>query len=149
MPYDDGEALALTVVRNHANFDSSNARRGNWQILSSGDSDHYAILRPGPFNRSLATSRRMMAEWTTVVELWQRVKERREDALPLLEGFAMDLINQFDAANRLGDGNNVIVDSQVASGGDVLEVDRGGGSLWLKWELNVAWREKVDVTFND
>ena len=75
MTYTAGEALLLTVVQGCTGFGSTNASRANWLVLNSGKSDHYVILRPGPFGIEWISPTNYVANYTTVVELWQRYKD--------------------------------------------------------------------------
>jgi hypothetical protein len=50
--------------------------------------------------------------------------------------------------NRLGDTGNTVAIATVRSGGELQEMwGRGGGALWLKWEMIVEWKEQVTVTY--
>ena len=56
MTYLSGENLIAAKVKAHANFSAANCTQGKWEILDSGNSDHYAIIKPGE----------SMPEWITI-----------------------------------------------------------------------------------
>ena len=147
--YSDGEALALTRVQACTGFSTTNTSRANWKILNGGKSDHYAILRIGPFTQEWITPRVYKANWTTIVELWQRYKDDSTTQTNLY-GYIGNLLTGLAPYRKLGDTTNLIEDANTESAGEVLEMwtqKNGAGPQWLKWELSLKWSEEITVTF--
>ncbi len=147
MTYKAGESLILNRVQNLTSFSTENCSQGNWKILNSGKSDHYAILRPGPFERLPITITSIQSNWTTVVEVWQRYQSDSE-TLTDLQALITEVIDEIDEYRLLADTEKVVQDAVVRSAGDVLEVGpTDGAPQWLKWELIIDWKEEAEVTY--
>ena len=145
MAYSDGEALLLTVVQAMTGFDSTNTSRGNWLVLNKGKSDHYAILRPGPFRLDWSTISNHLIQWETVVEVWQRYVDDATTKTNLYARVA-DILPIMSYPN-MGD-SSVVEDSTFEGGEEPQEMwGRSGGPEWLKWEMRIKWYERTAVTF--
>jgi len=148
MSYSDGEALILTRVQACTGFSSTNTARANWKLLNQGKSDHYAIIRPGPFRGEMISATVILWRWTTVVELWQRYKDDASTQTNLY-GYMASLIAGLLPYKRLGDTTNNISDATPRSAGDVQEMWKArGGPAWLKWELVIDWQEEQTITYS-
>ena|SRR3990167_2344578 len=148
MSYTIGEALILTRVQAVSGYDSNNTSRANWLILNSGKSDHYAILRPGEFSLPWLTITRYLANWTTVIEVWQQYTTDVASRTNLYAQVAT-LLASLQTYPHLGDGaNSSILDAAITGGPEPTENwTAGGGPIWLRWNLNVLWKEEIEVTF--
>lgn len=149
MSYSTGEALLLTVVQGCTGFDSNNTSRANWLILNSGKADHYAILRPGPFDIEWISANTYQGNWITVVELWQRYKDDGSSQTNLY-GHAANLTAGIIPKRTLGGTDSTIQDATVRQANEPQEMVRGTdtGPSWLKWELIVEWKDETQVTFS-
>lgn len=146
MSYSDGEALVLAQVQAVSNYTSTlgNTSRGKWGILNSGKSSRYAILKPGPFNRTPHTPTQFYNEWTTVVELWQRYKDDGT-TLADLEADMAAILARFDVYPHMQDTTGLVVNNVVARRGNEVEEmwsNKGDGPSWLRWKLYVTWQEE-------
>lgn len=141
MAYSDGEALILTLLRTMSNFDSTNTARANWQILNKGRANHYGIVRPGAFSIEYLSLGQYQANWTTVIEVWQRYKDDGTTQTDLYARVA-DLLPMLNTP-RLGDTTNTILDSRITGGDEPQEMwlTDGGGPAWLRWSVNIEWQE--------
>lgn len=147
MSYSSGEALILTRVQACTGFSTTNAVRANWKLLNQGKSDHYAIVRPGPFRGEMISPTVIMWRYTTVVELWQRYKDDATTQTSLY-GYMAYLTTGLMPYRKLGDTGNTISDSIPRSTGQVQEMwTKRGGPSWLKWELTIEWQEEEQVTY--
>ena len=92
------------------------------------------------------THNRYMANWSTVIELWQRYTDDGTSQTNLY-GYANELMGIMNYP-KLADNNNAVIDAGFAGGEPPMEMwTSGGGPEWLKWELNILWREEIQVTF--
>ena len=148
MGYTDGEALLLTRVQALTNFDSTNTRRANWLVLNKGKKAHYAILRPGEFTTEWITVTRYIANWATVIEIWQRYAAKAPGtAYTDLLSRVKEVIDGLVQYPHLGGS---ISDSTIESGGEVMEMwVKAGVPQWLKWEITVRWKEENSVSLQE
>lgn|SRR5512145_1131319 len=150
MSYAAGETLVLARLRaiSGSVWTSSNSSRGKYGMLNSGDSDHYAILRPGPgANRFLSTNTSLRA-YTTIIKVYQSYVDDGT-SLTNMEAYAEAILDQFDAYRLLGDTTGTVQDSMIVSWGEVMEQWKAGGNgpRWLAQEFTIAWKEENNVTF--
>lgn len=144
MGYSDGEALILTQVQACNNFDSTNTSRANWKILNQGKDDHYAILRPGPFDIEWIAFDTYRANWVTVIEVWQRYKDETDTHTDLYDRVE-DLFDILGVP-LLGDTTGTIQDSTISVQDEPEEMWMdGGGPGWLRWKINILWREESNA----
>lgn len=150
--YPDGEALILTRLRSVTGFtgttaSTENTSRGKWGLRNSGNSDHYAILKPGEFTREQGAMGMNISYFRTVIQVWQRYKDDG-DTLTDLEGYVKAIINYFDQHRKISDGTNTIVEAFITGGSDVLQMqNRDGGIDWLRWDLYLDWQEHDVITY--
>jgi hypothetical protein len=143
MSYATGEALILTLLRRMEGFDDQNSSRQRWKVLNSGASDHYAIVRPGPFtNEPEALGETMSTSWRTVIELWQRWLDDGETTIAL-QNLMQGVLEHFDGYPRLGDTTGSVVMGYISGGGEMQErwLTQAGPS-WAVWEVYVDWQEE-------
>src|SRR5690348_7708824 len=113
MSYPAGEALALTQLRAVSGFSATNTSRGKWKLLSSGKSNHYGILKPGPFK--ISDRSQIGTLWRTVIMIYQRYKDDG-DSMTDLEANVSAVILRFRQYRKLGDTTGTISDSSVIEG---------------------------------
>lgn len=146
--YADGEKLIATKVKYCEKFGPDNVTQCNWKVLNTGKADHYAILRPGPFDIEWLTPTVYRGNYTTIVEVWQRYKDDgvSQNNLYLLIGY---LMTGLQPERFMDDTTGTIQDATISGSGAVAEMwNRGGrGPAWLKWEINVNWKQQVEVTY--
>jgi len=147
MGYSDGEALVLTRVQACTNFDSTNTSRCNWKILNTGNSDHYAILKPGPFEDGWDSITGALTKWTTIIELWQLYTDETTSYTNLY-GY---LGNLFAIRGYPHLGNSAIVRDSNFRGAPAPDEmwPKSGGPIWLRWNINIEWTEETNVTFSE
>lgn len=147
MSYSTGEALILTRVIACNSFDSANTSRSNWKILNSGLSDHYAILRPGPFDVEFDTMCTYHINWNTVIEVWQRYTDEATTQSNLY-GYVADLF-PIMAYPKLGNTGTTILEWSTITGGEEPEEMwiKDGGPMWLRWRITLAWKEEGVITY--
>ena len=145
MAYATGEGLLLTVVQAMTGFDSTSTSQADWSILNKGTSDHYAILRPGPFVNEPLTPTLNEITWTTVIEVWQQYTDDGTTATNLY-GHVDNMLNIRKYKNF---SNSAVVANAILSGGDEPEEmwNSGGGPQWLRWKMNVTWKEQECITY--
>lgn len=148
MSYQTGEALALTQVQASTGFDSTNTSRGKWGILNKGSSDHYAILKPGPFSVEGETFTQKGRYWRCIIEVWQRYKDDGS-SLTNLEGHIENIIDRIDQYRKLADTTGTIQDANITGGSEVTEqwIQGGDGPSWLKQDLYLDWTEEAQITY--
>lgn len=150
MSYTAGEAAALTRLRALSNFNSNNTSRGDWLILNRGKSDHYGVLRPGPFTMEWISLRQYRVTWNTVIEVWQRYKDDAQTKTDLYARVA-EVIAGFMPYPHIGTGNeNTVQWATIRQADPPQEMwNASGGPAWLKWELILEWHEEVTVTLQE
>ncbi len=155
--YNDGEALILTTLRKHANYNSENTSRANWRILNSGKAAYYVVMRPGEFavnltsvggigSGSVATE---VTNWTTELMVYQRYVDDGTTAINIQLRVA-EIVAQMQKWRRLADTNDIIQKARVVGGSELEEIQQGeNGPVFLRWIINVTWDEERAVTFSE
>lgn len=148
MSYIEGEILAEAQVKLSDGFGSDNVVRGDWRILNTGKSDHYAILRRGVVAYEWQAMRINTATYRTVIEVWQRLKDSQESYDDLLT-YADNIVTRIRQYRKLADTASTVFDANITGSGDVTEQWRNNsdGPSWLKVELYIDWSEQDNVTF--
>lgn len=146
--YSAGEAAILAKVQGATGFDATNTARGDWKPLNKGLSDHYAILRQGPFEiaaNSLGGGVRTV--WTTVIEVWTRYVDDAETRTDLY-GYSAAVMAELWKWAHLG---GPAEDMNITGGAEPREMwkEGGNGPAWLMQELTVSWAEVSTVTFSE
>jgi hypothetical protein len=147
MTYSAGEVLIESLIKTATNYESLNVGRGKWDILNSGKSQTYAIIKPGAAGRIFSGHNVIDNRWVTVVQVWQMYSSDG-NALANLEANVANLLAKIDAKPRLGDTTNTIADSNVFTVGEVMEMwNADGGLTWLRQDIFITWLEQTAVTF--
>lgn len=144
MSYPEGEAKLLLLLQGMSQFDRANTSRGDWKPLNSGASDHYAVLRPGPFVNEADSfgglgGGEATTTWRTAVEVWQRWKDDAPTMLAL-EGLVSAVMLHLERYPTLG---GVCQSAQVAGGSEMQRrwIEQGG-PLWAVQEVYIDWQEE-------
>lgn len=147
MSYTVGEVLAAAQVTAVTGFSSSNVTRGEWGILNSGKSDHYAILKRGETN-FVWEGRSNTENYRTIIEVWQRVKDDQA-SYDLLNGYVDTIKARLDSYRKLADTTGTLRDANLVGTGVITEQWRNNadGPAWLKIELYLDWTEESYVNF--
>lgn len=146
MSYTTGEADVLTRLRACTGFDSTNTSRGDWGILNSGKSDHYGIIRMGEFNHRWMSSNMYQAQWTTIIEIWQRYTDDTATRTNLY-GYLANVVSGLLTYRYLGDSATV-EDANIDSGDEPQRAwEKDGGPMWLFITVRVRWDETSTVSF--
>lgn len=146
MAYSDGEALVLTQLQNVSGFSSVNVFRGKFGKLNTGNSDHYAIIKPGKFRVSDRSQIGTM--WQTIIMVYQRYKDDGVSLLSL-ESNVFAVLLRFKQYRKLADTTGTISDSAPIEGTEVTEIwNKGGnGPAWLRQDITIEWSEENHVTY--
>jgi len=146
MAYEDGEELIELRLHALATFGPNNVARGNYDILNKGKSDHYAILRPGPFRLAWDSPTVYRAYWTTVIEIWQSWKNYTTSYTDLLK-WHKEIVDGLLPYRFLGD-SDVVLDGNPRSSAEIMEMwITDGAPQWLRVEVNIEWQEQNEVAF--
>ena len=149
MSYTSGEALVLTRLRaiSGSTWTSSNSSRGNWSILNSGASDHYAILAMAPGTNDGYAISMTLRNYVTKIEVWQAYTDDGTSYTNLL-GYYEAILDMFDQYRKLGDTGGTIQDARCARWGQVEERwSAGGGPRWLKQDFFIEWTEENSISY--
>lgn len=144
MSYNTGEAALLTRIIALSDYSADNAVRNNWKVLSSGASDHYAILKPFSMALEWHSFSAYTVRWRTVVEIWERYT---------LDGTTQSNLATYASAilgvlsyPHLGEAS--ILDANIVEFREPQEMwSKDGGVVWLKWDIIVEWSEQTEVSF--
>lgn len=142
-----GMTLIETQVKAVTGFNSDNVSIAKWGMLNKGKSNHYAIIRPGPAERTRSAFGVLDINYRTVVEVWQRLKDEGS-SLTNLTGHVDAIAARLDKYRKLADDTNTIRDAEPSGLGEVTEEwRREGGPAWLKREIFVDWTEESEVSY--
>ena len=145
--YSDIEALWLTRVRAVAGFDANNTSRGDWNILNSGASEVYVILKPGSHSRDMLTWRNRQNVWQTIIEMWQLYRNDGT-TLTTLEANYNTLLAALDQYPRLGDTGNTVQQGQVTAVNEVVQ-SPPDAPQWLVAQLIGTVNEEITINFQE
>lgn len=156
MSYNDGEALILTAIRTHANFNSQNSGRNKFGLLNSGNSSYYAITEPGPYTvqeqgqagiGASAGRVKKVRTWTCLVGIYQLYVDDGDTQADLEERHE-EVIEAIEQYRRLADTTDTIQKARVTGGPEMEYVSfTESGPIWAKWVINVQWEEARLVAF--
>lgn len=148
MSYKTGEALILAQIRNLSTFDSTNSSSGIFNILNTGSSKSYAILRSGGFeHEQKGGGGAYVTHWTTYCMLFVKLKDYGE-SLNALYDRRNEIITRFDQYPHAGN-SAVILDLNVTTAPDITEVSTGGGPVFLQQQISIEWMEENNVTLQE
>lgn len=150
MNYTEGETLAALIVKGVAGFDDTNTGRGDkWQMLNTGLSDHYAILRKGETTRTNVSLRFIEAKNRTIIEVIQRARTSSTVDYDALLEHVQNITTRFDTYRRLSDDGTTVFDANITGSSEVLGVWTNKGDLpsWYKVDLYLDWMEQESITY--
>ena len=113
MTYPAGEALILEQLKYVEGFNYVNICRTNWKKLNSGDSDHYAIVKPGAFAEDPTNNMSWINH--TIIQVWQWYTDE-DTTQSNLEKYVDAVKQRFTLYRKLGDTTGKIADSRVTGG---------------------------------
>ncbi len=143
MSYSSGEALILTQAQSVTGFTSANTARASWQILNSGASDHYAIIKPGTFSSDPDNNFTWINR--TVIQVWQFYQDDGTSSTNL-QGYVAAVKDRFTKYRKLG--STSIIDSRVIGGSEMQERwSKDGALVWLSQDVIIEWLEQEIVTY--
>jgi hypothetical protein len=144
MSYPAGETLLLAQLRSATGFAADNTDRGSWMLLNSGNSDHYAIIKPGVTKED---ANNMCWVHTADVQVWQWYTDDGTSATNL-ETWVQNIKSRLTLYRLLGDTTGAIMDSRVTGTEPIQERwKKDGGLVWLSQTINVEWKEQEIVTY--
>lgn len=143
MSYASGEALVLTQLQSVTGFGSANTARASWQLLNSGASDHYAIVKPGTFDEDVNENFAWINR--TVIQVWQFYQDDGTSSTNL-QGYVAAVKDRFTKYRKLG--STAIMDSRVVGGSEMQERwSKDGALVWLSQDVIIEWREQEIVAY--
>lgn len=147
MNYFEGEALILERIRSTSSFGVENSSQANWAILSTGKSDHYAILKGAEWNLNDLTLASFMIEYQTIIEIWQRYttteKTRTEIYRHIYE--LLDLL----AYPKLGSASILHGRIMRANELEQMSTTKIAGIDYLRQNVFVVWKVEKLVTYQE
>lgn len=147
--YSDGEGLVYDLLVAMPGFSVRNVTRGNWLIRNTGNSDHYAILKPGRHTRKMITPVTRLDTFQTIIQTWQQYQEHGS-SLITLETLVDSILNRIDQYRKMSDEGSSINDANIVEVREPIEVRNSPqdvGPAWLYTELVLEWHEETDITF--
>lgn len=147
--YKAGEALWLARLQEMPEFDAQNSSRGKWIQRYDGKSDHYAVLKPGAWERMKISPITRMDHYQTIIQIWQRYKDHG-DSVVALETLVDSVLDKLDTHRQMGDTGNTIVQANVVAIREMREVYESPTAqtpIWLYVELVGEWHEEVEITY--
>lgn len=148
MSYADGEVLIEKQLLQTAGYGINNVSRGNYNTLSNGLSDHYAILRMGGEQEvNWITPTTYSANWMTVIEVWQRYVDDYKTITDLYTNL-QSIVTRLLTYKDLDDTTGIILDNHLSMGDEPEEMyAKGGGISFLRMKIYFAWQEQQTVVF--
>lgn len=140
--YADVEAAWLAEIQAMPEFDTTNSGRGNWKLLSSGNDDHYAILKPGTRSREMLTISRRLDMAQTIIQLWQRYVDDGTSLLSM-ESLVDATLTALDATHTFG-GLAGVIDAEVTEVREMQQVP-GDAPQWLLVELVASAQYETEL----
>jgi hypothetical protein len=147
--YGDGEGLVYDLLVAMPGFSVRNVTRGNWLIRNTGNSDHYAILKPGRHTRKMIAPITRLDTFQTIIQVWQQYQEHGT-SLITLESLVDSILNHIDQYRKIGDEGSSINDANIVEARETIEVRNSPqdvGPAWLYTELVLEWNEETEITF--
>ena len=149
--YPEVETLALTKLQSVTGFTDTttkiNTARGKWGLLNSGNSDHYAIIKPGGFTRKQGAMSMNISMFEVVIQVWQRYIDDGS-SMTNLEGYVKAIIALFDKWPKLGDTTDTIVDATISAGREMQDRwNKDGALVWLSQDLILTVQEHNVIVY--
>jgi hypothetical protein len=148
MSYSAGEVLIEKQILQTAGYGINNVSRGNYNILSSGLSQFFAILRMGgEQDIEWITPTTYKANWMTVIEVWQRYVDDRDTVTNLYTNL-QSIVTRLLTYKDLDDTAGIILDNHISMGDEPEEMyAKGGGISFLRMKIYFGWQEQQTITF--
>lgn len=160
MSYATGEAAALTLIQTLSDFNTTNSvslandddNKGA-TLLSSGKSDRYVILRPGPFESDYLDIAGSLTQhrWQTSIDLY--VLKTGVDAPEYrLASLRQSIIDTLDTYFRLDESvgyAKVVSGEAIATGATGGTNSAPNGTPYIRQEMILVWEEERSLTQND
>lgn len=134
------QAIA-SIVEDVSGFSATNVSLADWAALSSGRSDHYAIVVPSEATRTASALDAKVNIYSASVDIWQR---QSSGAIASLITHCESVQSALDAKRTLGLSN--VRDANVVGMSAVFEAEYGG-SVWLRRSVRVEWTEEEVMTY--
>ena len=147
MSYLTGENLILARIKEITGYDDSNVTQADWSVLDKGNSTNYVICKSGGNVPQFLSKGIYVRVHRTIIQVWQVYKKDGTSSTNLYT--EVDKVEKkIQDAEKLGDTNNVIQNSEYEETGEVEEMwsPTGGGPFFLKQDVVVAWREQVSAS---
>ena len=149
MGYSTGEANILTRLRAMGDWDVNNSVREDWQILNTGSSAKYAILRQGEHGNNADLSSiggiTKFHNWQTVIEVWQKYDTPGTDPTAL-ESLADSIIDELWKYPYLGGGQSSGHYINDIGGSEMQERWLSDGAKFAVLEVTIEWQEEKTIT---
>ncbi len=147
MSYSAGEALILTALQAHDNYDSDNSKRGDWKVLNSGKAGYYVVLRMGPATNEPFAMSSAATNWVTQLMVYQRYIDDSTSAI-YLQDRVQEIIEHIEQYATLSDTNNTVVDAQITNITEMQQIQMSEpGPVYLLTIIDVSWQEQRSITY--
>jgi hypothetical protein len=145
MSYTSVESAAITVLRKHTDYNTTNVSSGDYRILATGISQA-VIFTPGAIlERSVATApRRVRTLWLINMELFLPFTDEISTIATAIRAERNTVIDHMDTYPTL-DGESGVIHAFV-TGGANPESWRGENRRWWKQTLKLEVEERANVT---
>lgn len=143
MSYSIVEAALLTVLRLHANYDSTNSARGDFRNLARGGA-RFVVLVPGsvPGREMVAHPRRISTTWEIVIQLFILYTGEANTAFTNLASDRQDIMDHIDQYPTLN-GTADVVHALITS---AREPEPWSGEGRNYWQQDILCRVTEHVT---
>jgi hypothetical protein len=148
MSYAAGEVLWLTRLRAMSQFNEYNSARGKFGIRDTGASDHYAILKPGPWTRSKLSPTVRLDTYRTVIQIYQHYLDDGT-SMTDLETLVDAVLAELDTYRVMGDTTGAVIQANIVEAREMIWIlaAPGEGPEWLLVELIGEWHEETTITY--
>lgn len=147
MSYPAGEALILTALREKSGYAENNTNRGNWQVLNSGKSAYYVVLRMGPATNEQHAMSAALTVWRTQLMVYQRYKDDGTTAVNL-QARMQEIIEHMEQYAQLSDTTDTVVDAQIVNISEMQEIQMNElGPVYLLSIIDMDWQEVRNITY--
>ena len=150
MTYPAGEIRILALIQGLTKFNTDNTSRADWQILYSGDSRWYAIIKPGDAVPELVTMNRYHYHYTTIIEVWNFFdpKGSETENVNTLETRVQEIKDGLAPYRKTNDTGDTVIHAEIGTMPLPQEImNQDGGLEWLMQEVTLEWTEEQAPTF--